>query len=142
MALDPVTALLDIGSRVIDRLWPDPTQAAAAKLELFKLQQSGELAVLAAETDLANGQIVVNDKEAQNPSLFVSGWRPFIGWVCGSACAWNWLGLKVALFIAALYGHDIKLAPADVEEMLPVLLGMLGLGGLRTFEKIQGVSHK
>jgi len=142
MALDPVTALLDIGSRVIDRLWPDPTQAAAAKLELFKLQQSGELAVLAAETDLANGQIVVNDKEAQNPSLFVSGWRPFIGWVCGSACAWNWLGLKVALFIAALYGHDIKLAPADVEEMLPVLLGMLGLGGLRTFEKIQGVSRK
>ena len=142
MALDPLTAILDVGTKVIERLWPDPAQRDAAKLELFKLQQSGELAQLAAETDLAKGQIGVNEKEAQSASLFVSGWRPFIGWVCGAACAWNWLGLKIALFAAAYFNHPINLAPADIGEMMPVLLGMLGLGGLRTMEKINGVDRK
>jgi hypothetical protein len=63
--------------------------------------------------------------------------------VCGSACAWNWIGLKVVLFGAAYFGHPIaNLAPADLGEMMPVLMGMLGLGGLRTIEKIQGVAAK
>lgn len=135
MALDPVSALLDIGGKVIDRLWPDPSQAAAAKLELIKLQQSGELQAMA-------GQLEINKVEAANASVFVSGWRPFIGWVCGAACAWNWIGLKVALFVAAYVGHELKLAPADLSEMMPVLLGMLGIGGLRTIEKINGVAAK
>lgn len=135
MALDPVSALLDIGGKVIDRVWPDPTQAAAAKLELIKLQQSGELQAMA-------GQLEINKVEAANASVFVSGWRPFIGWVCGAACAWNWIGLKVALFVAAYVGHELKLAPADLSEMMPVLFGMLGIGGLRTIEKINGVAAK
>jgi len=135
MALDPVSALLDIGGKVIDRIWPDPTQAAAAKLELIKLQQNGELAAMA-------GQLEINKVEAGSTSLFVSGWRPFIGWVCGSACAWNWIGLKIALFAAAYIGHPLNLASADLSEMMPVLLGMLGIGGLRTIEKINGVAAK
>ena len=133
MSLDPLSAILDIGSKVIDRVWPDPTAAAAAKLELFKLQQSGELQMMVSQMD-------INTEEAQSPSMFVSGWRPFIGWVCGAACAWNWIGLKVALFVAAYFGKELHLAPADIGEMMPVLLGMLGLGGLRTMEKIQGVA--
>jgi hypothetical protein len=71
MALDPVTALLDVGGKVIDRLWPDPLQAAQAKLELIKLQQSGELAQIA-------GQLEINKAEAASPSPFTSGWRPFV----------------------------------------------------------------
>lgn len=82
MALDPVSLLLEVGNKVIDRVWPDPSQAAQAKLELIKLQQSGELAVI-------TGQMEINKAEAANPSVFVAGWRPFIGWVCGAACAWN-----------------------------------------------------
>jgi len=135
MALDPVTALMDIGGKVIDRLWPDPVQAATAKLELIKLQQSGELAAM-------TGQLEINKIEAANASLFVSGWRPAIGWVCGAACAWNWIGLKIALFVAAYLGHELKIAPADLSEMMPVLLGLLGIGGLRTIEKINGVAAK
>jgi len=135
MALDPVTALMDIGGKVIDRLWPDPVQAANAKLELIKLQQSGELAAM-------TGQLEINKIEAANTSVFVSGWRPFIGWVCGAACAWNWIGLKIALFVAAYLGHELKMAPADLSEMMPVLLGLLGIGGLRTIEKINGVAAK
>jgi hypothetical protein len=134
VSLDPVSALLDIGGKVIDRLWPDPVQAATAKLELIKLQQSGELAAMA-------GQLEINKVEAASASVFVSGWRPFIGWVCGAACAWNWIGLKIALFAAAYFEHSLNLAPADLSEMTPVLMGMLGIGGLRTIEKLNGVAR-
>ena len=135
MALDPVTALLDIGGKVIDRLWPDPTQAANAKLELIKLQQSGELQIIA-------GQLKINEVEAANPSVFVSGWRPAIGWICGLACAWNWIGLPIAKLGMELWGHPIDLAPANITEMLPILTGMLGLGGLRTIEKLNDKAAK
>jgi len=135
MALDPLTAILDIGSKVIDRVWPDPSQAAAAKLELFKLQQSGELQQIM-------GQLEINKTEAANASVFVSGWRPFIGWTCGAACAWNWVGISVAKVVAAFFQYPIVLTPADLSEMLPVLMGMLGLGALRTVEKMKGVAAK
>lgn len=135
MSLDPISAILNIGSKVIDRLWPDPTQAAAAKLELFKLQQSGELQQIM-------GQLEINKVEAGNASVFVSGWRPFIGWMCGAACAWNWIGISIAKTIAAFAQYNINLSPADLSEMMPILMGMLGLGALRTVEKIQGVAAK
>jgi len=141
MALDPVTAILDIGSRVIDRLWPNPAEAAAAKLELFKMQQTGELAVLAADTELAKGQIKINETEAASSSLFIGGWRPFVGWACGGAFAWNWIGLPIARLIGVLVDHPVVLAQADMTEMLPVLLGMLGLGGMRSWEKSKGVAR-
>lgn len=126
MALDPITAALDIGSKIIDKLWPDPAQRDAAKLELMRLQMSGELA-----------QIAVNTEEAKSSSVFVAGWRPSIGWICGAACAWNWIGLPIAKLCLTLLGISVEaLSPADLSEMLPVLIGMLGLGGLRTIEKM------
>lgn len=128
MAIDPVTAALDIGGKLIDRLWPDPTQRDLAKLELLKMQQQGELA-----------QIAVNQAEAANPNVFVSGWRPAIGWVCGLAFAWNWVGLPMTNALVTIFNDvPITLAPADLSEMLPVLLGMLGLSGLRTVERLNG----
>ena len=142
MSLDPVTVILDIGTKVIERLWPDPAQAASAKLELLKMQQTGELAQLAAETDLAKGQLAINQAEAQSASVFVSGWRPALGWVCGAAFAWNWVGLPIARFGMAVWGHPMELASADMSEMLPVLFGMLGLGGMRSWEKAKGVAAK
>jgi len=138
--MDPITILLGLGSKVIDRIWPDPAQRDAAKLELLKMQQSGELAQLTADTNLMLEQIKVNAIEAQNPSLLVSGWRPMIGWVCGAACAWNWLGLPIAKLVLATLGHPLEISGANLSEMLPVLLGMLGLGALRTAEKVKGVA--
>lgn len=115
-----------LANTVINKLWPDKTE-----------QEKQELA---AAVMVVQGQIDTNKEEAKSPSVFVSGWRPFIGWVCGMACAWNWIGLKVALFIAAYLGKNLDITPADITEMMPVLLGMLGLGGMRTVEKIQGVA--
>ncbi len=100
---DIVAAVANIGGKVIDRIWPDPAQAAAAKLELLKMQQSGELAQLAAETDLAKGQLAVNAAEAANPSIFVSGWRPAVGWVCVLGLFTQFFGRSYFMFFAALW---------------------------------------
>lgn len=121
-----IGAVSELAQTVIGKIWPDKSEA--------------EKQQLAAAVMIVQGQLDTNKIEAANPSVFVSGWRPFIGWVCGGACAWNWIGLKIALFGAAYFGHDLHLAPADISEMMPVLLGMLGLGGLRTIEKMKGVA--
>jgi hypothetical protein len=120
-------AVTELASTVINKIWPDKSEA--------------ERQQLAAAVMVVQGQIDINKVEAASPSVFVSGWRPFIGWVCGVACAWNWIGLKVALFVAAYLGHPLDMQPADVSEMMPVLLGMLGLSGFRTVEKIKGVNR-
>lgn len=135
MALDPVTAIFDIGGKVIDRLWPDPTQAAQAKLELFKLQQSGELAQI-------TGQLEINKTEAANASVFVSGWRPAIGWICGAALAYQYIIRPVVSWGVIAAGHPLPPMPGLDENLWQLLLGMLGLGGLRTFEKINNVAAK
>ena len=123
-----IGSVADLAGTVINKIWPDKTEA--------------EKQQLAAAVMVVQGQIDTNKEEAKSPSVFVSGWRPFIGWVCGMACAWNWIGLKIALFIATFYGHALSIQPADISEMMPVLLGMLGLGGLRTVEKLNDKAAK
>jgi Holin of 3TMs, for gene-transfer release len=123
-----VLGLSDLASTVISKIWPDKSEA--------------EKQQLAAAVALVQGQLDINKVEAANPSVFVSGWRPFVGWVCGSACAWNWIGLPIAKLIAVILGHPIDLAPANLNEMMPLLLGLLGMGTLRTVEKINGVAAK
>ena len=135
MALDPVTAILEIGGKVIDRIWPDQAQAAQAKLELIKLQQSGELAQI-------TGQLEINKVEAANPSMFVSGARPFIMWICGCGIAMQFIVAPFIMWCAALYGKSIVLPPLDMGTLLTLLLGLLGLGGYRTIEKLNGVASK
>jgi hypothetical protein len=128
MSFDPMTAALDLAGKAIDRIWPDKTEAERA-----------EMALLVATVQ---GQLAVNTAEAAHPSVFVSGWRPAIGWICGGACAWNWIGLPIAKVGAALAGYEIALEQADLTEMLPILIGMLGLGGMRTYERVQGVARQ
>ena len=129
MALDPITAALAIGGQVIARIWPDPADQAKAQLALLELAPRGELA-----------QMDVNKVEAASTSVFVSGWRPAVGWICGAGCAWNWIGLPVASFVFAAIGHPVAIYPADLGEMMPLLFGLLGISGLRTLEKVKGVA--
>jgi len=123
-----VLGLSDLASTVISKIWPDKSEA--------------EKQQLAAAVALVQGQLDINKVEAANPSVFVSGWRPFVGWVCGSACAWNWIGLPIVKLGLMVWGHSIDLAPANLNEMMPLLLGLLGMGTLRTVEKINGVAAK
>lgn len=123
-----VGAVADLVNTAINKIWPDKTEQ--------------EKQQLAAAVMVVQGQLDINKAEAAHPSIFVSGWRPAIGWVCGGACAWNWIGLPMAKAGLAIFGYTVALSPADIGEMMPILLGMLGLGGLRTVEKINGVAAK
>ena len=126
MDITGLGAVSDLANTVIGKIWPDKSAA--------------EQQQLAAAVMVVQGQLDINKAEAANPSVFVSGWRPFIGWVCGFACAWNWIGLPIVATALKFYQVDVPVSPANLTEMLPVLMGMLGLGGLRTIEKIKGVA--
>jgi hypothetical protein len=132
MSLDPVTAALDIGSKIIEKIWPDPTQRAAAQLELLRLQQSGELALITAQTD-------INKEEAKNSSVFVSGWRPGAGWICVLGLFYTFFGQPLLGWLSSYLG--VAPPPAiNTSDLFILLSGMLGLGGLRSFDKVKGVA--
>ncbi len=96
---------------------------------------------LKTELHRANmAQIEVNKVEAQHRTVFVAGWRPFTGWVCATALAYHFIIEPVLVFFLSWYGVDIQLPQFDMGSLLTVLMGMLGLGGLRTYEKKQGLT--
>ena len=139
-----ISGLFSAAQSLIERFFPDPEKKAAAQLELLRMQQNGDLAQLAAETDLAKLQIQTNVEEAKHANIFISGWRPAVGWTCAAAFAYSYVLLPLLQFVVFTFGTaemaaQLKLAPAlELSEMLPVLFGMLGLGGLRTVEKVKG----
>jgi len=142
MAFDPVSAVFDIGGKLIDRLWPNPVERDAAKLKLFELQQTGELAKLAAETELAKGQLEINKVEAASPLTFISGWRPAVGWVCVAGLFMQYIFSPFFSWGSRLVGHPVDLPELDLSTMTPLLFGMLGLGAMRTVEKVNQVASK
>lgn len=96
---------------------------------------------ISADVQLALAQIQLNTKEAEHQSIFVAGWRPFVGWTCAVALAFNYVALPLGEFVALLSGYTGAFPqPLDFSVMSSVLLGMLGLGGLRTFEKSKGIA--
>ena len=134
-----LSGIFDLGKGLIDRLFPDPAAKAAAQLELLKMQNAGELAQLAAETDLAKLQIQVNIEEAKSTNWFVAGWRPGIGWVCGAGLAYAALVEPFARFAAKVwFGYTGDFPVIDTDLTLQILMGMLGLGAMRSAEKIKG----
>lgn len=142
MALPLVGALIDAGMKVLDRVLPDPAAKQAAQLELLKLQQAGEFKALEADLQLAVAQTEVNKIEAASASLFVSGWRPYVGWVCGTGLAFQFLLAPIATWIAGLAGHPLAFPPLDMGTLMTLLAGLLGLGGMRTAEKMRGVAAR
>ncbi len=96
---------------------------------------------LKTELHRANmAQIEVNKEEAKHRTVFVAGWRPFTGWVCATALAYHFILEPIIVFVLALYNIQLTLPQFDMGSLLTVLMGMLGLGGLRTYEKKQGLT--
>ena len=125
--IGPVTGLLD--KFIEDK---DQKNALAHEIATMAEKQAHEIAL---------AQIEVNKIEAQSPSLFKSGWRPFLGWVCAAAFAYHFLMQPLVVFGLAYGGYDpIDLPEFDMGSMMTVLMGMLGLGGLRTYEKQKGLT--
>ena len=125
-------------TQVLDKVIPDPQAAADAKLRVMELAQKGELAVLDADLKLALGQIEVDKAEATT-DMFRGGWRPAVGWICVAGLAYQFNLQPVLPWVVALFGAQVPPLPAiDSESLMVLLTGMLGLGGLRTFERVKG----
>jgi Holin of 3TMs, for gene-transfer release len=136
MAFDPVTegigAVREIGGALIKHFFPDPAQQAAAEQKMAELEKSGELQLIA-------GQLAINQEEAKSTNWFVAGWRPFVGWVCGFGLLYAAILDPMARFVATVILKYVGPFPViDTTITMQVLFGMLGLGGMRMWEKIKG----
>ena len=131
-------SVADLAGKVIDKIFPDKDAAEKAKLELFRMQQEGNLKELEAEFQLKIQQLVINAEEAKNGSVFVSGWRPFVGWVCGSALAYNYIVMPFIVWGAKNFYPDAPSMPIlDMGELMTLLIGMLGIGFMRSWDKVK-----
>jgi hypothetical protein len=124
--------LLELGKTLFDRFIPDPAEKARAEMEFLKMAADGELKQVIA-------QLEINAREAQHPSIWVAGWRPYFGWVGGTAFAYVGIIKPLLSWIAAIKGWPVP-PDIDTEFLWVVVSGLLGIGGLRTFEKTKGAS--
>ena len=124
--IGPITGLLD-------KFIEDKDQKNALAHEIATMSQK-------YAQEIAKGQMAINQVEAASSSLMVSGWRPFIGWTCGFGMFGNFITIPFSNFVLALLELDIVIPLVPLETMMPVLMGMLGLGAMRTYEKKSGVS--
>jgi hypothetical protein len=139
MDLTGLSSVLDFGKALIDRLIPDPQAKLAAQQKLVEMAQQGQLAELAADTDIAKAQAAVNLEEAKSSNIFESGWRPAIGWCCGLIFFSNYVAVPLMAWLSPVI-HVPPPPRLDIGEVLPVLLGMLGLGAQRSYDKKQGTA--
>src|SRR3990172_5000589 len=118
------------GLKVLNKFIPDPE---------FKAKAEAELGTSLLEWD--KGQLEINKVEAAHSSIFVSGWRPFIGWTCGAAVAYQFVIVPWLTWISGMIAIVIPPAPSLDDMLWQLLFALLGMGGLRTFEKIKGVAR-
>ena len=122
-----IGAVADLASTVISRLWPDKTEQ--------------ERAQLAAALTIVQGQLDANKAEAASPSAFTSGWRPGVGWVCVAALACQYIARPLVQWGGIVSGHPLPDLPGIDDNLWQLMLGLLGLGGLRSYEKVKGVAR-
>ena len=125
--------LLALGEKLLDKFFTSPEEKAKAQLELFRLQQEGELKEILA-------QLEINAREAQHASIFVAGWRPAVGWICAAGLGYQTIFHNLIVWISSAQGWTPPPAP-DTETLLYILGAMLGVGALRTYEKKHGVTR-
>lgn len=130
MDITGISSVSDLIKDVADKIWPDPTIRAQYLIQVQTL-----------DNQLANGQAAINQVEAGNASLFVSGWRPFIGWTCGIAFAYHMIIVPLVQYYAAFKGITYTMPIFNDTLLSTTLTGMLGLGALRTVENLGARGH-
>jgi len=129
-----IPQLAPIIGGVLDRFFPNKEKAAEA-------QRAIETALIDNSAQINLAQLEINKEEAKSHNIFVAGWRPFIGWTCGIALFWHYVGLQITTFFIAWFGYQVPVLPTfDMNSLMTILMGMLGMGGLRTFEKMKGLT--
>ena len=123
-----------IVNKFVDRI-PNGNERARAKEALEKELVDAANSVMLAQTE-------INAAEAQHKSIFVAGWRPFIGWVCGVGIAWSMVVQPMAQWAMIAWGDGTELPTIDTSYLMELVTAMLGMSGLRTFEKMRGVARR
>lgn len=134
-----ITELVALGLKVLDKVLPDPVAKQEAQYKLLELAQRGELAQLEAETQLALAQSATNQTEAASSDPFVRRWRPAVGWVCCMGLAYQYVAAPLLGWLSLSAGWQVP-PPLDLDDLVTLLVGLLGLGSLRTIEKTKGVA--
>lgn len=126
-------------SKALDFI-PDPKMKAEAQQKITEEMNRHSEELLKALSSIDTAQIGVNQEEAKSSNLFISGWRPFLGWVGGLALTWQYILQPITTYILTVNGHKVDLPVFDFSTMSTILMAILGMGGLRTWEKVSGVS--
>ena len=130
--------LIPVIGTLLDKVLPDPKMAAEAKFKIIEMGQKGELANLEADVKLAIAQTEVNKVEASTDT-FRGGWRPFIGWICGLGLGIQFIISPLFNWVSLLLGYNVIFPILDSDVLMTLLFGMLGLGTLRTTEKLKDI---
>lgn len=132
---DAIAAVSTLADSAIKRIWPDATEIEKAKLAQLSQELQNQF-------NLVMGQLDINKAEAASTSLFVSGWRPAVGWICGFALGYSAIIEPFARFTAVVViGYEGQFPPVNTDITLQILGGLLGLAGLRTFDKSKGAAR-
>lgn len=126
-----IAPILEIAKRYI----PDPQAQAQLALETQKLAQAEEFKKIDADLQMAQMQTDVNKEEAKNESIFVAGWRPYIGWICGTALGWHYIAAPFLVWGASIFGSTSTMPNIDLGDLFTLMLGMLGFGAMRSWDK-------
>ena len=133
--------IIAAGLQIINKYIPDPQAAAQAQLEMMKIKQAESFKELEVALQEQQMQADINKVEAASDKLFVAGPRPFIMWICGVAFGLQFVLFPLMVFIAQLFNKMMQVPILPLEALMTVLLGTLGLGGYRSWEKIKGVRN-
>lgn len=132
-----VGPLLEIGKSILSKVLPDPEAQSEAKLKLLQLQQAGDFKELESNLQLIKNQVETNKIEAQSEGLLKSGWRPFIGWVCGAGLVYQMLLRPMFNGLSVYLGHGLPMPALDNDTLMWLITGLLGLGTMRTVERVK-----
>lgn len=140
MSFDPVSAAIELGTSVINKIWPDPIKQAEEVRKLQELAQNGKIEELNAEVKLLLGQMKINEESAKHKSVFVAGARPFIIWVGGFSMAWSGVVHPLLVWLTVVFYPEVTPPPLiESGALTAIVTGLLGIGGMRSFDKSRGV---
>lgn len=149
MGFDPISSLFSLGKAALERIWPNPKERDEHLRKLEEIRERGDQAELGAYVKVITAQLKINAIEAAHPSLFVSGWRPFIGWAGGASMVFSGLVHPFLCWLITLL-KAFDLIPKEVEPppliesgvLVSIVTGMLGVGAMRSHDKSKGVDTK
>lgn len=128
----PILSIIEIGAKLLDKVIPDKDARERAQAELLKAANDQDF-------QLSLAQIRVNEEEAKSDNIFKSGWRPAIGWICVFGLAYNFVIYNLLLWLVATFSLNITPPALMSDILMELVFAMLGLGSLRTFEKVKGI---